>query len=178
MKRADLLAKLEGVANAQEIVDFVMSENGKDIESAKVDTSSFEQKISELQASVKAYEQGGDKYIDPSEYARLVKAEEETKTREQLNNTKNAVKQWLKDNNASDKALELLIKAVDLNAVEIKEGKIANPDVLGSLKTEYKDFFVEVEQGGATPSNPPAPQAVASSEPKTLAEAVKQKYEQ
>ena len=44
MKRAEILKKLEGVENADEIVDFIMSENGKDIEKSKVDTSSYEEK--------------------------------------------------------------------------------------------------------------------------------------
>lgn len=177
MKRADLLAKLEGVENANEIVDFIMSENGKDIENAKVDTSGFEQKISELQAELGAFNEGGDKYIDPTEFARLVKAEQETQARDKLNATKAAVKQWFKENNASDKALELLVKAVDLNSITVEEGKITNPDALSGIKSEYKDFFVEVEQSGVTPSNPPAPQTPVEKEPQTLAEAVKQKLE-
>ena len=35
MKRSDLEVKLQGIENAKEIIDFVMSENGKDIETLK-----------------------------------------------------------------------------------------------------------------------------------------------
>ena len=42
MKRAELEEKLQGVENAKEIIDFVMSENGKDIEAHKAATEKAE----------------------------------------------------------------------------------------------------------------------------------------
>ena len=173
MKRAEILKKLEGVENADEIVDFVMSENGKDIEKAKVDTTGFEQKIAELQTSLKQYEQGGEKYIDLNEFNRLKQFENDTKQNQIYEQKNKAVIDWLKTNKASEKALNLLAKTVDYNKIELEDGKIKNEDVFKDIKNEYKDFFVETEQGGVIPSNTPVDNH-NEAEPKTLSEAIAQ----
>ena len=177
MKRAEILKRLEGVDGADEIVDFIMSENGKDIEKAKVDTSSYEQKISELQNSLKQFEKGGEKYFDVEELNRLKQFETETKQKQTFAEKNSAIINWLKENNASPKALNLLAKAVDYNSVEIENGQIKNAEkVFETLKTDYKDFFVETKEGGVVPSNPPATQTSGEAEPRNLSEAIAAKF--
>lgn len=178
MKRAEILKKLEGVENADEIVDFIMSENGKDIEKSKVDTSSYEEKITKLQEDLKKFEEGGEKFVDAEELNRLKKFETDTLEKQTFEQKNNAVVDWLKENKASEKALKLLAKTVDYKTVEVENGKVKNADtIFANLKTDYKDFFVEEQQGGATPSTPPTSKESGEKQPNTLAEAIAQKYD-
>ena len=112
------------------------------------------------------------------ELNRLKKFETDTLEKANIWAKNNAVVDWLKENKASEKALKLLAKTVDYKTVEVENGKVKNADtIFANLKTEYKDFFVEEQQGGATPSTPPTSKESGEKQPNTLAEAIAQKYD-
>ena len=156
MKRSEVLAKLEKVEGItdelkKEIVEFVMSENGKDIEKTKENFSDYETKLAEREQEIKEYQQGGKRYIDINEFNRLREFETKTMEKQTADVKSNAVLTWLKENKASEKALGLLSKAVDFSKVEVQDGKIKDVSLLEPLKTDYKDFFVTETQGGVLP---------------------------
>ncbi len=79
---------------------------------------------------------------------------------------------------ANDKAIALMIKGVDLAAVELnKDGNIKDADkVIAPIKSEYGDFFGTVHKEGVDAGSPPAGGA-PSDAPKTLADAIRGKIE-
>ena len=82
MKRQEIKALLRGVENADEIIDQIMERNGEDIENARktsgqgntalnAENERLKGEIESLIGQLKAYEKGGEKYIDTAEFQRL-----------------------------------------------------------------------------------------------------------
>ena len=82
MKRQELKALLHGVENAGEIIDQIMEINGADIENEKKESGTgntalsrenerLKGEIESLIGQLKAYEKGGEKYLDAAEFQRL-----------------------------------------------------------------------------------------------------------
>ena len=90
----------------------------------------------------------------PEDYESLKQFKADTEKKEIQAKKNDAVIKLLKDNKASDKALSLLVKAVDFEKIEIAEdGSIKDSEkIIKSMKAEYGDFFV-VDAGakGAKP---------------------------
>jgi len=165
MKRQELKALLHGVENAGEIIDQIMEINGADIENAKksVNTSGLtaqisekDAKIAELEATLKAYEKGGDKYIDSADYERLKKFETDTVSAQKKEQQKAAVKKLLKDEHAREDMLDLLINGVNIDGVEIqKDGTIKDgANLVKTLKEKYAAGFSPSAPTGGAPFNP------------------------
>ena len=103
MKRQELKALLHGVENAGEIIDQIMEINGADIENAKKEKSGGNEALNReierlkgengtLAEQLKAYEKGGEKYIDAAEFERLKTFETDTVARQKKEKQKGAVK--------------------------------------------------------------------------------------
>lgn len=148
MKRAEILSKLAGIEKADEIADYILDLNGKDIESAKGKTANYEETIEQLNKQVK------DATASAAELADLKKFKEETTQNQIRSQKETAVSAWLKEQKASEKALPLLLKTVDLNKVEIENGKVKDLTQLEPIKTDYADFFETQSEGGATAAKP------------------------
>lgn len=189
MDRATLMSKLGEIENAKNIVDFIMDENGKDIETAKAkvreEFSDYEQTktdLAEKAAELQKFEKDGELYIDREEYSNLVKFKQETEQQAELSQKTKAITELLKSNNANEKAVKLLTKAIKLDEVEFEEsdGQLTiknGSKVLEGLKSEYADFFVtNTESGGAKSTTPPAEATDKSTAPLTLQDALKEKY--
>lgn len=70
--------------------------------------------------------------------------------------TKSIVQKQLEADGANPKAINLLLKEIDLTKAKIDGDKITNwEDLAKSLKTDYADFFGVVETKGANPATPP-----------------------
>lgn len=69
----------------------------------------------------------------------------------------NIIKEQLKnDGIKNNKLIDLLIKEVEVDNVEIEEGRIKDWDNIGmSLKENYSDFYTTTEIKGNEPTNPP-----------------------
>ena len=87
MKRQELknlLRALKPDGDISDTVDAIMELNGADIENAKksagTDTQALTAENEALKAQIKAYEKGGEKYVDPAEIERLKKFETDTKS--------------------------------------------------------------------------------------------------
>lgn len=166
MKRAELEAKLQGIENAKEIIDFVMSENGKDIETLKTTHKNELAKYDGIDlAKIEDLKKFDPKVL--TEVEELRKYKTETETAQIRTKKESAVMELLKSNKASDKAAKLLIKGIDLNAVELDE-KGALKDgtkIIEPLKTDFAEYFTTETSGGATAGNPPAPTTQVKSSP-------------
>ena len=169
MKRQELKALLHGVENAGEIIDQIMELNGADIENAKKAAGGGNESLnreierlkgenSNLAMQLKAYEKGGEKYIDAAEFERLRTFETDTLTKQKRDSQSNAVKALLKKNNARDDMLDLLMNGVSLDGVEIAEdGTVNDGDKLvAKLKEKYSAGFAAESGGsGGAPFTPP-----------------------
>ena len=93
MKRQELKNLLHGVENAGEIIDAIMEINGADIENAKKlggsNDTALNREIERLKGEnqnlkdeLKAYDKGGEKYVDTAEFERLKAFETDTVARQ------------------------------------------------------------------------------------------------
>lgn len=160
MKRQEVKALLHGVENAGEIIDQIMEINGADIENAKKEKSGGNEALNReierlkgengaLAEQLKAYEKGGEKYIDAAEFERLKTFETDTVARQKKEKQKGAVKALLKKNNAREDMLELLLNGVSIDGIEVAEdGTVKDGDKLvAGLKEKYAAGFSEDAQG-------------------------------
>lgn len=89
-----------------------------------------------------------------------------------------AYRKMLKDAGISEKRIDSVLKVSDVDGVELDEqGNIKDVDALSkNVKTEWADFIVVETATGAKVDNPPANNG-AKNTPKTLAEALREKYD-
>ena len=162
MKRAELEALLQGVENAKEVIDKIMAINGTDIEAQKTAREQAETARNEAEAKLAEYAEftpekvKAFKAFNPSEVEELRKYKAENETAQVRAKKETAVMELLKSNKASDKAAKLLIKGIDLNAVEFDEkGAVKDgTKIIEPLKSEYAEYFTTETTGGATAGNP------------------------
>ena len=84
-----------------------------------------------------------------------------------------AYRKMLKDAGISEKRLDSVLKVSDVD----EQGNIKDVDALSkNVKTEWADFIVTETTTGAKVDNPPANNG-AKNTPKTLAEALREKYD-
>lgn len=110
----------------------------------------------------------------PEDYESLKQFKLDTEQKEIKAKKNDAIINLLKENKASEKALNLLAKAIDFDAIEFEEdGSIKGKDsIIEGLKSEYKDFFVVEKEGGATPkvkqNNPDNPKGITKEQYKKM----------
>lgn len=171
MKRQELKALLHGVENAGEIIDQIMELNGADIENAKKTANGGNEALNReierlkgeterLNGELKAYEKGGEKYVDAAEIERLKRFETETIAKQKKEKQAGAVKSLLKKNNAREDMLDLLMNGITLDGIEVAEdGTVKDGDKLVTeLKEKYAGGFSEDAYGtGGAPFKNPDP---------------------
>lgn len=173
MKRQELKNLLHGVENAGDIIDAIMEINGADIENAKKngDDGVLNREIERLKGEydslaqkLKAYEKGGEKYVDLAEFERLKTFETETLAKAETEKRTSAVKELLKKHNAREDMLPLLMNGITFDSVEFSEdGSLKDGEKLvASLKEKYSAGFSQEAQGaGGAPFAKPNPGAAA-----------------
>lgn len=182
MKRAELEEKLQGVENAKEIIDFVMSENGKDIEALKAAKEKAEAERKELETKLSEYAEftpekiAAFKAFNPEEFEMLKKFKADTETAQEFAKKEAAAMKILSDKGFGEKAAKLILKAEreSVDGLEVDEsGTAKNADeFFEPIGKNYADFVTKTEPGGALAGTPPAP---AAQKPETLASAVAEK---
>jgi hypothetical protein len=182
MKRAELEAKLQGIENAKEIIDFVMSENGKDVEALKTAREQAETARKEVEAKLAEYAEftpekvEAFKAFNPSEVEELRKYKAENETAQVRAKKETAAMKILSEKGYSEKAAKLILKAERENVDEIEldeSGAAKNADkFFEPIGKNYADFVTKTEIGGATAGQPTAPTV---QKPETLASAVAEK---
>lgn len=182
MKRAELEEKLQGVENAKEIINFVMSENGKDIEALKAAKEKAEAEKKELETKLSEFAEftpekvAAFKEFDPEEFEMLKKFKADTEAAQEFAKKEAAGLNILKGKGFSEKAAKLILKAErdSVDGLEIDEsGTVKNADkFFEPIGKNYADFATKTEQGGAQAATPPA---TTAQKPETLASAVAEK---
>ncbi len=164
MKRQELKNLLRSIkpdGDISDIVDQIMELNGADIENAKknagVDTQTLSAENEDLKAKLKAYEKGGEKYIDPAEIERLKKFETDTKTAQKRATAENAVSEMLTRNKVLPGVIKLMLKNLDADSVKLgADGKVTKEyeeAYMSAFKSECPDGFVTVAEGTGAPAH-------------------------
>lgn len=164
MKRAELEARLAGVDNAKEIIDFIMAENGKDVNAAKTGLEAVTAERDSLKTDLEKFKDFTPEKIeqfkayDPKEHQELKEYKEKKEAEAVTTKKTEALDKLLTANNVTnEKARKLLIKATNLEKIELTDtGEIKDgANIITPLKTEYGDFFTVKKQGGADPIGQP-----------------------
>ena len=174
MKREELKRLLKGVESADTIIDDIMSINGADIENAKKEFDAVVAERDAKEAELKKFDKGGEKFVDTTEIEALRKFKTDTEASQTRSKKESAILEALRAEKVSPKAEKLLMKAFDFEKIELGEdGKAKNAaDLIKPIKTEFADYFVTEQAGGATAGNPVAASG-GTPQPKTLADAIR-----
>lgn len=175
MKRAELEAKLQGIENAKDIIDFVMSENGKDIEALKTTHKTELARFDGIDiAKLEDYKKFDTNIL--SEIEELRKFKTDTETAQVRAKKETAAMKILTEKGYNEKAAKLILKAEreNVDGIELDEnGAVKNADkFFEPIGKNYADFVTKTETGGAQAGQPVAPTA---QKPETLASAVAEK---
>ncbi len=161
MKRQELKALLHGVENSGEIIDQIMEINGADIENARknagTDTQALTAENEALKAQIKAYEKGGEKYIDPAEIERLKQFEADTKTAQRRTATENAVSEMLARNKVLPGVIKLTLKGLNVDDVKLgNDGKVTKEyedEFMKAFRSDCPDGFEKPAEGTGAPAH-------------------------
>ena len=182
MKRPELEELLQGVDNAKEIINKIMTMNGVDIQTYQTQTEQAETARKEVEAKLAEYAEFTPEKIEafkafnPEEFETLKKFKVDTETAQVWSKKETAGLNILKGKGFSEKAAKLILKAEreSVNGIEVDEsGTAKNADkFFEPIGKNYADFVTKTEQDGAKAATPPAPTA---QKPETLASAVAEK---
>lgn len=126
---------------------------------------SLQEKINELEARGSAPNEWEEKYKDIE--AQL----NQYKQKESARNKAGVIDSVLKEKGFNqDNIRRLIIKSLDLNSIEINEGKIGD-ETVSRIVEDYKEFIPVTTVVGSNPANPVTGGNI-DSKPKTLAEAL------
>ncbi len=156
MKKEDLLAKLGSLENAEEIAEYILAENAKEVEQATKGNGTSEEltatktalekankDLEEAKTELGKYAKDGEKYIDPEEFKRLKAFETDTVSKAEAKKRSDALNALFDTHGVPQKVRKLLAKAVGDDGVKLNEdGKIADGDkLIATLKEEYSEAF-------------------------------------
>lgn len=153
MRRSDLNAIFAGIQGiTKDMIDQVMDLNGEDVEAAKKANAPDMSKYILKTDADKMVEEAkkANPEIDAKEFERLKQFEADTKAANAKTEKANLLNNLLTEGKADNKAIKLLAKAVDLDSIQVEDGKIKNSkEILDGLKKDYADFFIKEDTGGA-----------------------------
>lgn len=153
MRRSDLTAIFAGVEGVtKDMMDQIIALNGEDVEHAKKASAPDMSKYILKEDADKLVEDAkkANPEIDVKEFERLKQFEADTKAANAKAEKANLLNALLTEGKADTKAIKLLTKAVDLDTIEVEDGKIKNgKNILEGLKKNYADFFIDESTGGA-----------------------------
>lgn len=161
MKRNELKALLHGVENSGDIIDQIMELNGADIENAKknagTDYTAISKENEELKAKLKAYEKGGEKYIDPAEVQRLKQFEADTQTAQKRKTVETAISEMLTRNKVLPGIIKRELKTLNVDEVKLgTDGKVTREyeeAFMSAFKTDCPDGFEKPAEGTGAPAH-------------------------
>lgn len=163
MKRQEIKNLLRGIkpdGDLSDTIDAIMELNGADIENAKKNAGTdYEKLVTEnerLTAQLKAYEKGGDKYVDPAEVERLKKFETDTKAAQKRTTVETAVKEMLTKNKVLPGYIKLMLKNLNADEVQLDDkGKVTaeyEKKYIADFKAECPDGFAQPNDGTGAPT--------------------------
>lgn len=153
MKRQELknlLRALKPDGDISDTVDAIMELNGTDIENAKksagTDSATLAAENEALKTQLKAFEKGGDKYVDPTEIERLKKFETDTKAAQKRTAAEAAVNEMLTRNKVNATVIKLTLKNLNVDDVKLDDkGKVTKEYEEGYMKAFKADYPEAIE---------------------------------
>ena len=135
--------------------------NGKiadlEIQASKVDTDEYKTKYEELETQFNDYKTG-------------------IETKENNNLKTNALTKSLKEAGANEGVLDLLLKAFDLDSINLENDKIQDwENIVKPVKDKYAGCFGTTTTVGNTPATPPT-NTIIDKQPNSLAEALRERF--
>ena len=164
MKRQELKNLLHGIkpdGDLSDTIDAIMELNGADIENAKKTAGTDNAKIvdenEKLKAQLKAYEEGGENYVDPAEVERLKKFETDTKAAQKRATVEAAVNEMLTRNKVNPTFIKLTLKNINVDDVKLDEkGKVTTEyetDYMKAFKADYPEAIETPRPGTGAPAH-------------------------
>lgn len=173
---------LKGMGLTDEQIDTVIEAHTDTVTGLQGDIATQKKEVERLQGletELETLKANGGDYKTKYE---KIKAEYDTYKADITNKEARAAKAaayrgLLADAGISDKHVDAIIKVTDLDALELVDGKFkGEADVKAAIKTEWSGFIPTTEMRGIETPTPPINPA-SKPEPKSLSEALKQRYE-
>lgn len=135
--------ELKALGLDDELVEQVMRIHGEHSQKLASGITTANNERDAAKAELKRYQKGGDSYIDAKEHERLKAFEKDTLTKAEKDAKTAALTKLYKGANASDGAIKLLLKAQNLDEIELDEkGEIkGGAEFLKAAKADYADLF-------------------------------------
>lgn len=133
-----------------EQIDSVMAEYGREKTDADKEIEQLKEQIGSIEATkneLKAYQKGGEKYIDPEEVKELKAFKESTQAAERTKRQKDSANELFKMYSDSNRKL---LTEIYHGRIELDEnGKVTNgADVMKDVKERFSDLPIETGNGG------------------------------
>jgi NAD-specific glutamate dehydrogenase len=165
LKKSELRAIFKNEdSTIEEKISEVLNILHEEVDAIKDERDEISQKLKDTEAELKTAkdnagagsEEWEKKYND--EHAAFEAYKTEQADKEVRGAKEAALKGLMKEVGIGEKIAELLIPKIDLEAIEIEDGKIKDADKLSeTYKEEYKDYIqVTSTQGASTQTPPPA----------------------
>ena len=147
MKREELKA----LELTDDQVNAVMRMHGAAVTELHNGISAAQAESETAKTELKRYQKGGEAYIDAKEHERLKAFEKDTLTKAEREAKTAELTKLYKGANASDSAIKLLIKGLNLDEVELDDkGELKNgAEYLNAAKADYADLFGATGNAGA-----------------------------
>lgn len=163
MKRQEIKSLLRGIkpdGDLSDIIDAIMEMNGADVENAKKTAGTDAEKLvaenERLTTKLKAYEKGGEHYVDPAEIERLKKFETDTKTAQQRATVEAAVNEMLIRNKVNPTVIKLTLKNLNVDDVKLDDkGKVTTEyetEYMKAFKADYPEAIETPRPGTGAPT--------------------------
>lgn len=154
---------LKAMGLTDEQVDSIIEMHSETVDGLKADISKYKtdaEKLPNVQRELDDLKAAGDGGYK-EKYEKEHKAFEDFKTEQTAKDTRNtkekAYRELLKSLNVSDKRIDSIIKVTDFDKIELDGDKLKDAEThSNNIKTEWADFIVTTQTGGANTHNPPA----------------------
>lgn len=153
---------LKAMGLTDEQIESVVEMHTETVDGLKAEVAKYKpdaEKLADVQAELdelKAKGDGGYKEKFEKEHEAFENYKNEQTAKETRNAKEKAYRELLKSLNVSEKRIDTIIKVTDLNAIELDGEKVKDAEAHSeSIKTEWADFIVNTENGGADIHNPP-----------------------
>ena len=153
---------LKAMGLTDEQIDSVVEMHTETVDGLKAEVAKYKpdaEKLAEVQTELdelKAKGDGGYKEKFEKEHEAFENFKTQQSAKETRNAKEKAYRELLKSLNVSEKRIDTIIKVTDLDAIELDGEKVKDAETHSeSIKTEWADFIVSTETGGADIHNPP-----------------------
>lgn len=145
--------KIDLIIDAHTEVTDALKTERDELKAGSEDTEKLKAEIVQLKQQTASDSEWKAKY--EAKEAELTKYKGEQEALATMEAKKNAYIELLKEAKISDKAHAKALKLVDMDSLELEDGKLKGADkITESIKTEWADFVIDESVSGAKTNNP------------------------